>query len=111
MKKKVTRLARSKLMRPRSPWRSLTRTVNRLIKADRTKKDPATYLEKAEMAQLKRSIGKLKTELKEAQKENLDLVHKVDELTRQLDSAASQLARVSDALKELSTSLGTPGAQ
>ena len=111
MKKKVYRLSRSKLMRRRSPWGRLTRTVNRLVKANRKKKEPPTYLEKAEMVHLKRSIGKLKTEIKESQKENLDLVHKVDELNRQLSSAASQLARVSDALKELSTSLGAPGAQ
>lgn len=111
MKKKATRLARSKRKRPRSPWRNLTRTVNRLIKVNRTKTPSPTYLERAEMAQLKRSIGKLKTELKEAQKENLDLLHKVDELNHQLDSAAGQLARVSDALKEISTSLGSSGEQ
>lgn len=109
MKKNAKPLVRRKRKRPRSPWKKLTRTVNRLIKAERKKKSSATYLERAEMVQLKRSIGKLKTELKEAQKENLDLSHKVDELNQQLDSAASQLARVSDALKELSTSLSSSG--
>lgn len=110
MKKKATRLARSKLMRARrSPWRALSRTVNRLTRAAKEKQTPASYLEKAEMAQLKRSIGKLKTELKEAQKENLDLLHKIDELDQKLNSAAGQLARVSDALKETIASLSSPG--
>lgn len=57
------------------------------------------------MARLKRSIGKLKEELKESQKTNLDLTHTVDDLEKQLSSAAGQLARVFDALKELSASI------
>lgn len=105
MKKKANKLARKKHMKSRSPWRSLTRTVNELTRISKKRKGSMSYLEKAEMTRLKRSIGKLKDDLKEAQKTNLDLVHIIEDLEAQLSTAAEQLARVSDALKEISTSL------
>ena len=110
MKKKI-KMARRKFMRHRSPWSRLTKTVNKLTQLANNRKDPGSYLERAEMARLKRSLGKLKEELKESQKTNLDLLHTIDTLEKKLESASSQLARVSDALKDLSTSLGPPGAQ
>ena len=96
---------KTKQRESRSPWRTLTKTVNQLTRIARQKKDSASYLERAEMVRLKRLIGKLKDDLKEAQKTNLELGRTNDDLVEQLQAAASQLARVSDALKDISTSL------
>ena len=107
MKKRFSRHRFKKVVKSRSPWSTLTKTVNQLTRIAHQKKNSLSYLEKAEMARLKRSIGKLKEELKESQKTNLDLAHTIDDLENQLSSAASQLARVFDALKELSASLNS----
>ena len=107
MKDTIKKKARKTLMSARSPWSSLNKTVNKLNRIAKKRKASASYRDKAERMQLKNAIGKLKKELKEAQKSNLDLLYTIDVLTKKLEDAAGQLASVSDALNTLRSTVET----
>ena len=77
----------------RSRLKKVRRTLARLIKASHEKKvvsSDASYRAKAQIARFKRSIGKLKEDLKEAQMTN-------EQLTNELYEARKCLTDISNA--------------
>jgi len=81
----------------KSPWASLARTVNRINREYKKSTSPS-YLERAQMAKLKLSIDKLKRELKDSQRSNLELESKVLGLTNDLAQANLKIASASSSL-------------
>jgi len=81
----------------KSPWASLARTVNNI---NREYKNSASvsYLERAQMARLKKSIDKLKRELKDSQRSNLELESRVLDLTNDLAQAKLKIASATECL-------------
>ena len=96
MKKRINRRRFKKIVRSRSPWASLRKTINQFNHLNRTRssKPESLYRDKAEMMRLKSSIDKLKKELKEAQKSNLDLECANESLKLKLSLTESQLADI-----------------
>ena len=92
---------KSKYFTKKSPWASLRRTVN-LLNRKTNKKDTVSYLDRAQIARFKSSIGKLKKELKDSQRTNLELEAKVLELE---DTIAYMHLKLSTISSELLTIL------
>ena len=91
---------KNKQFAKKSPWASLRRTVN-LISRKTKKKDTVSYLDRAQIVRLKSSIGKLKKELKDSQRTNLELEAKVLELEDTIAHAHLKLATISSELAAL----------
>ena len=75
-------------MKKRSRWRQAISKFNRIKK---NRKSESTYREKAEMMQLKSHIDKLKQELKEAQKSNVELTQQLKDANDKIEEVRSIL--------------------
>ncbi|MEC7115609.1 MAG: hypothetical protein VXW76_03470 [Actinomycetota bacterium] len=75
-------------MKKSSRWRQAISKFNRIKK---NLKPESTYREKAEMMQLKSHIDKLKQELKEAQKSNVELTQQLKDANDKIEEVRSIL--------------------
>ena len=75
-------------MKKSSRWRQAISKFNRIKK---NRKHASSYREKAEMMQLKSHIDKLKQEIKEAQKSNIELTQQLKEANDKIEEVRSIL--------------------